>query len=436
MANLDAVFNTFVSGSAAYSNKFTDHAYNVSNAGVIAAKKRDSYLSTINSIATPTNFVPAGVFYKPTIDIETIGGVRPSKTTTNFMVNAKALVVVNENPSDTAPGKYGFTKVTTFYPDKDGNLVNHVGKYLKVTPTNPDGTPQKPNVSTFDQLTTLNVKDRVGLPRATSYMNLYAGLPSNANVGAAYAQTKLVYDAKGNTYNVTLTYTKVASLGAPAPDPANSERWRVRAVAVTTETPPAAVNMNAAWTNGIDIVFSDGQPIIFNDGAAVPAMTITPPINYAATPFSMGINFGTLNKSDGMTSLGGTLFSNRDIEADGKGAGKFVGLTWDKDGYGIIGYSNGETEKVCRIPIVTFRSMNSLTEGSDGIFYTSDESGAYSMRFPDGEILPSALEESTASPTESYVNMARDGKRFNACLSGLSKTIDMLGSLEKLLDRS
>ena len=443
MSNLDSVFNTFVSGSNAFSNRFTEYSYNVSNAGTIAAKKRSSFLSTLNSIATPTQFVPAGVAYTPTINIETIGGVTPSQTQTNFMVNAKALVVLNENASNTNPGRYGFTKVTTFYPDKNGDLVNHAGQFLKVVLTNPDGTPQKTNVSTFDQLSTLNVKDRVGLPLATTYIDIFAGLPSAAAIGDNYSQTKLVYDPKGNNYNVTFKYEKIASqAGSAGPpvvvaDPANSERWQITATAATTaETPPLTVVPNVAWTNGVDVVFKNGLPILINEGVAVPDLTITPPSGYAATPFNIAVNLGTVNKSDGITSLNGTLFGNRDIEADGKGSGKFVGLTWDKDGFGVISYSNGETEKVCRIPLVTFRSMNSLVEGSNGIFYTSDESGPYSLRFPNSEIIASALEESTASGTDAYVNMARDGKRFNACLSGLTKTIDMLGSLERLLEKS
>jgi flagellar hook protein FlgE len=147
----------------------------------------------------------------------------------------------------------------------------------------------------------------------------------------------------------------------------------------------------------------------------------------------MDVSFGTVGQSDGLTSLNGTTFDMRDIGADGKGSGKFVGLTWDKNGYGTITYSNQTTEIVCRVPIVKFRSMNSLTEGSSGVFYSSEASGPYTLSFPQADIIPSALEESTASATDTYVAMARDGKRFSACLSGLGKTLNMLGELQELL---
>ena len=453
MSNLDSVFNTFVSGSGAYSNKFTDHAYNVANAGVVGAKKRDSYLSTQNSIATPTTFVPAGVSYKPTIDIETIGGVKPTKLVTNFMVNAKALVVVNDSSDDTNPGKTGFTKVTTFYPDKDGFLRNHVGKFLKVVLTDPTGTPLKPNTSTIDQLSCLNVRDRVGQPKSTTYVDLLAALPGGAQVGDSKQQSGLLFDSKGNQYNVTMQYKKINSYtgangaalpasnnpiianGGPA-DPANSERWRVSAVATTNTTPATAVVLNAAWTNGVEIVFQNGKPLLINEGAAVPNLDLTPPAAFGATDVSAEMNLGTLNQTNGLTTLGDNTGILKDFEHDGIGAGKFLGLTWDKDGYGIISYSNGTQEIVCRIPLVEFRSMNSLTEGSDGIYSSSDESGQYSLRFPEGEILPSAVEESTASATDTYVAMARDGKRFTACLSGVGKTMQMLDALERLLEKS
>lgn len=454
MSNLDSVFNTFVSGSGAYSNKFTDHAYNVANAGVVAAKKRDSYLSTVNSIATPTTFVPAGVSYKPTIDVETIGGVKPTKLTTNFMVNAKALVVVNDSSDDNNPGKTGFTKVTTFYPDKDGFLRNHVGKFLKVVLTDPAGLPLKPNTSTIDQLSCLNVKDRVGQPKATTHVNLRAALASGAVPGYNKSQSGLLFDAKGNQYNVTFNYHKLLSYdgsngggsimgpdnsnlanGGTA-DPANSERWRITATATTNSTPPTAVTLDANWTNGIEVLFQDGKPLVFNDGVAVPNLVLSPPAAFGATDVSINVNLGTIGGTVGLTTLGENVGLLKDFEHDGIGTGKFLGLTWDKDGMGIISYSNGTQEIVCRLPLVVFRSMNSLTEGSDGIYQASDESGAYSLRFPEGEILPSAVEESTASATDTYVAMARDGKRFSACISGLGKTIDMLTSLERLLERA
>lgn len=454
MSNLDSVFNTFVSGSGAYSNKFTDHAYNVANAGVVGAKKRDSYLSTQNSVATPTTFVPAGVSYKPTIDIETIGGVKPTKLVTNFMVNAKALVVVNDSSDDANPGKTGFTKVTTFYPDKDGFLRNHVGKFLKVVLTNSDGTPLKPNTSTIDQLSCLNIRDRVGQPKATTKIDLRAALPAGFNVGQTPPQQSgLIFDSKGNQYNVTLSYKKVNSYtgangGAATAsndptipnggvaDPANSERWRITASATTNTNPPNPVTLGAAWVNGVEMVFQNGAPLEINSGAAVPNLVLTPPAAFGATNVSMTMNLGVVGETGGLTTLGDNKGILKDFEHDGIGAGNFLGLTWDKDGYGIMSYSNGTQEIVCRIPLVEFRSMNSLTEGSDGIYQASDESGQYSLRFPEGEILPSAVEESTASATDTYVAMARDGKRFTACLSGIGKTMDMLTALERLLDKS
>src|SRR5690606_26635603 len=141
---------------------------------------------------------------------------------------------------------------------------NHVGQFLKVVMTNPDGTPKIPNMAAFDQLTTLNLKNTVGLPQATTYMNLFAGLPSGAQIGApANTQAKLVFDQKGNQYNVVMSYAKVASYtangagfptdnptpGGPA-DPPNSERWTLTATATTNANPPVPVVVNAAWTNG------------------------------------------------------------------------------------------------------------------------------------------------------------------------------------------
>lgn len=449
MSNLDSVFNTFQSGANAYSNRFTDHSYNVANAGTVAGKKRNSYLSTLNSIVTPTTFSPAGVNYLPTIDIETIGGVTPTTYTTNFMINAKKLCIVNQSADDVSPGQYGFTKVGTFYIDKDGNAVNHVGQFLKVVMTDSDGNPLVPNMATFDQLSTLNLKHSVGLPQSTSFLSSYAGLKSNAQVGDVNSQAKIVFDAKGNEYNVVFNYEKVATLGT---DPLNTERWRVSAVATTNERPPQNVVINAAWANGAQVLFRNGVPVQYDDGVgpnptmfastvnpggpfvAMPQLTLTPPATTAANPVNITVNLGTLGQSDGLTTLGGAHFNNNDLGGDGKGPGEFEGFAWDTAGRGIISYTNGDTQIVCRLPLITFKSMNSLTEGSGGIFYASDAAGPYTISFAnDGDIRPSAVESSTASATDTYVSMAQDGKRFNACIGGLGKTISMLDVLEQLL---
>lgn len=436
-SNLDSVFSTFKSGADGYSSKFSDHSYNVANAGVVAAKQRGSFLSTLNSTVTPTIFAPAGISYQPTIDIETIGGVIPTAYTTNFMINGKALCVVNESSSDTDPGRYGFTKVGTFFPDKDGNFVNHVGQYLKVVATDTDGNPLVPNMAAFDQLTTLNLKQNVGLPQATNQMTLSAGLPGAEAIGAAArTQSKIVYDAKGNQYNVTMSYQKVA---LQAGDPAVSERWRIKATATTATAGQTAtpITVDVSWTNGIDVVFQDGLIIQLNDGNAVPVMTLTPPVAAAATPFDITMDLGTVGQRDGLTVYGGSGFIDRDIEANGKGSGLYSGFTWDSAGYGIVSYSNGTSEIICRLPLITFKSINSLIEGSGGVFYSSEASGPYTIRFPQqSEIRPSTVEGSTASPTETYVAMAQDGKRFNACIGGIGKTISMLDVLEQLLMRS
>ncbi len=437
MSNLDSVFNTFQSGANAYGNKFTDHSYNVANSGTIAGKKRSSYISTLNSISTPTSFSPAGVAYKPTIDIETIGGVTPTTSTSNFMINAQALCITNQSPSNSTPGQYGFTKVGTFEPDANGNFVNHVGQFLKVVMTDANGNPLIPNMAAFDQLQTLSIQNNVGLPLPTTYMNLYAGLPGNAAIGANYSQAKLVYDAKGNEYNVVMSYTKIASVGT---DPVDSERWQMKAIAETNTNPPVALTVNAAWTNGVDIVFTNGVPVLINDLAGVsqpvPQLSITPPATAAAVPININVNPGDVNTSDGLTTLGGLLFNNKDMQADGKGPGNFQGFQWDNAGNGIVSYDNGETQIICRLPLITFKSMNNLVEGSGGVFYASNDAGPYTIRFPaQGEIYPSAVEGSTASATDTYVGMAQDGKRFNACIGGLGKTIAMLDVLENLLSR-
>lgn len=446
-SNLDSVFNTFKSGAAGYSSKFSDHSYNVANAGVVGAKQRSSFLSTLNSTVTPTVFAPAGVSYQPTIDIETIGGVMPTAYKTNFMINGKALCIVNESSSDVTPGRYAFTKVGTFFPDKNGNFVNHVGQFLKVVETNSNGDPLIPNMAAFDQLKTLNLRQNVGLPEATSSMKLTALLPGTEPVGAdPHTQSKIVYDAKGNQYNVVISYQKVQPYaianGDPFDDPPDSERWTISATATTATVGQAVatpINVSLPWmaANGVDVVFQDGQITQINDGNPVPPLTLTPPATAAATPFDITVNLGSVGERDGLTSYGAEKFINRDIEANGKGAGNYEGFTWDSAGHGIVTYSNGTTEIICRLPLITFKSINSLTEGSGGLFYSSEAAGPYTIRFPEqSEIRPSTVEGSTASPTETYVAMAQDGKRFNACIGGIGKTMNMLDTLEQLLMRS
>ncbi|MBI1954474.1 MAG: flagellar hook-basal body complex protein [Proteobacteria bacterium] len=436
MGSPTSSLQTFVSGAMGYSSRFDAHAQNSTAAGVLTAKKRETFLTSLVSEASANTFTPAGIQTKPVMFIESAGSIRPVKVSTFLSVkNPKAFFIVNENTSDSSPGKFSITRLGTFKADADGYLKSSAGSFLKGVYTDKNGVPLVPAISNFSQLKTINVKNLSASPVATSNITINYNLPGNSPVYNAgpplvgeYEIGTKVYDSLGIERDLKI----IARRQANNPLYPNSQVWRFT---VTSPDATGVGAISAPYATGFDIVFDGtGKPSLINGGVALPALQVV--WNDAAVANStITLNVGTIGQEDGMT-VGGKDPIRKNVVPNGRPGGTPEEIEFDPNGYGWVKYNNGAREIFCRIPFATVNNVDGLTEVSGNAYVQSQESGGYKIYYPNeagmGPLSPASVEDSTINTAEVFTEMIVDSNRFVSCLKGIGSVQKLLEALDRI----
>ncbi|MDB5839825.1 MAG: flagellar hook protein FlgE [Herminiimonas sp.] len=85
-------------------------------------------------------------------------------------------------------------------------------------------------------------------------------------------------------------------------------------------------------------------------------------------------DFGDPGKFAGLTGFtSGADSSARLLSADGRAAGTMTGLTYDADGYIVLNYSNGQTDKAGRLALAWFDFLPDLDAEGDNVYVNGSD---------------------------------------------------------------
>lgn len=481
-----------VSGLNAQSTAMGIISDNIANVNTVGYKSTVARFSTlVTEPATNTSYTPGGVRVSPTALISKQGLIQASSSTTAAAISGRGFFVVTETAT-TGPGTEAlFSRAGDFVPDDDGNLRNTSGFYLQGWATDRNGnlvdsqgnTINASNLNTNDisQLQTVNVQ-QTSIASDTQTVEIGANLNADQtalDVGAgAYTlgdvstgtlaqphnRTNVtVFDTLGVSRDVQLNFVAVtnATLGATT---FNNNIW---AVEVTSPDVTTATHPNGLIDSFYVTFNSDGSVADILNAAGVSRLTagstnasinlnaagVPAGIDWSATAEgdptpgntrqTVALDFGTQNRTDGITQFGAGqdangnfIYDTNFVNQDGAGTGDFTGVTIDEDGFVIAQFANGVQRPIFRVPVATFDAADQLEERTGNVFRQTQESGTFLLREAGrdgaGNLVPSALEASNVDLGEEFTTMIVTQRAYSAAATTITTADEMLEELIRI----
>lgn len=436
-----------VSGLTAQSQSMGMISDNVSNVNTVAYKGAATKFSTlVTRAAASSTYTPGGVRSSTLYEINGQGLIQNSASPTDVALDGNGFFVVNTLPDGS--GEQLYTRAGSFTPDFLGNLRNSAGFYLQGWTL--DVNEQVANVN---QVETINIRLVNGLATASTEVeigaNLDASEPAFAGVYAAgdlalyentggvsgvqphFTRALQVFDSLGTPHNVTIAALKAAG----------ANTWDVEVYGDVAEL-QVADHPNGSLAAG---------QITFNGDGSLATTALTP--NYpggAAVGDPVGVNWldsagaidssitldlGTLGQADGLTQFD-SLYNVAFVSQNGAEVGELNGVAIDADGYVIASFSNGEQQKLYKLPVTTFANPLALDPRSGNVFSQTDASGAFNLhdagRGGAGRIAPSALENANVDLADEFTKMIVTQRAYSANARVITTTDEMLDELIRI----
>ncbi|MGI9493604.1 MAG: flagellar hook protein FlgE [Geminicoccaceae bacterium] len=435
-----------VSGLNAQSQSMSMISDNVSNVSTTAYKGATADFSTlVTRSAGAGKFSPGGVLPRTHFEVDRQGLIEASNSGTDIAITGPGFFVVSDLADGT--GDQLYTRAGSFKTDFLGNLRNTAGFYLQGWALDNDNA-----IVDINQLETVNVRLVNGLATATTQVEIGANLDAGqAPHTAAYAAGDMaefhqtggatgvkphftrsvqVFDSIGRPHNVTASFIK---------DPVTST-WNTEIYADLAEI-EAGTHPNGLLASG---------QIVFNGDGSLGSTTITPlhPAAVAGQPVGMDwldadgaidslieFDFGTIGETNGLSQFASS-FNVVFVNQNGAEVGQLNGVTIDEDGFVNASFSNGEQQKLYKLPIATFFNPLALEPKSGNVYGETTFSGAFNLRESGiggaGQIAPSALEAANVDLADEFTKMIVTQRAYSANARVITTTDEMLDELIRI----
>ena len=189
-----------VSGLNANAQSMGTIADNISNVNTTGYKRTETRFKTlVTTPPTATFYTPGGV--QATIHnlIDRQGLLQASQSNTHLgIVGQGFFVVADIVNADSTTGTFQYTRAGEFEPDKDGNLRNTAGFYLRGWPIDSNGNITS-NRSDLSATETVNITGLTGTASATTAVTIQANLQASQSVTTAPNDVTTATVADGDT---------------------------------------------------------------------------------------------------------------------------------------------------------------------------------------------------------------------------------------------
>ncbi len=259
---------------------------------------------------------------------------------------------------------------------------------------------------------------------------------ASGSISPQFSRPVTVYDGLGTAHNLNVAFAKLQNntwaveiYAQPVSDIAASNATFINGQVATgtikfngdgslqnvsaSLTAPIAVN----WTNG-----SVASTINFNFG-------------------TQGLPFGTPNatqigKTDGLSQFD-SGYNVSFVNQNGAPVGSLTAIAIDSNGYITASYSNGETQKLYKIPLASFTDANLLQAASGDAYAQSNGSGIVNLKQSGqsgvGSISSGALESSNVELASQLTDMIVAQRAYQANSKVIQTADNLLQSLDQII---
>jgi flagellar hook protein FlgE len=242
-----------------------------------------------------------------------------------------------------------------------------------------------------------------------------------------------IFDAQGTGHNISMSFLKTAI-----------NTWAVEVYAVpATDLTSSLPNGQIAY--GTIIFNGDGTLRSVSSGLSSEA---TIQWTNGASPSEVTFDWGTAGQpagtanatviglADGMSQQSAD-YSLNFINQNGAPVGQLSGVSIDRSGFITASYSNGETQRLFKIPLASFANPNQMQAVSGNAFTQTSESGEVNLKQADtsgvGFISSSALEASNAELANQLTDMIVAQRAYQANTKVISTADTLLENLNQIL---
>lgn len=294
-------------------------------------------------------------------------------------------------------------------------------------------------VNNADPLTTLkftnvdngghsNFLTELGLPSAAvapTYDGSSTSTTSMAsgNVTPAFSREVTIYDSLGQSHDLTIGFLKTAN-----------NTWRAEIYA----NPGEIANGNNQIGSGKIQFNSDGSLSSIDSSLTTGIGAIS--WSNGAISSSLDFDFGTAGqlgtgKTDGLSQYAGS-YNVSSLLQNGASAGLLNSVSIDDNGYIVANFSNGQTQKLYKIPLADFTNPDGMISKNGNAFIQSFASGEVNLKEAGsdgaGTISPSSLESSNADLSSELTNMIVAQRAYEASAKVITTANQLLDELNKI----
>ena len=362
-----------VSGLLANSTAVSSISYNIANADPVGYRR--SFEQMVTAGASGASGAMATGVQTTSIHSNTVdGNYLDTAIATNLAITGNGFFVVNSNIDASYTNGNLFTRVGSFEPDDNGNMVNSAGLYLMGYAYGANGALGAVDRNSFADLVPVNVANQTIAGSITGNIAIGGNLPSQetgqAAAGDPFVSSVEYYNALGAAERLTLSFQ-------PTTTP-NS--WQVTISDANTSYGEVTMSFADSGPNaGAPLAYANATstataPAGFAFNPATGVMTLT--VNNGTTPQVVDVSLGAPGSFDGLSQFSGD-YSPLTIEADGSESGTLTRVEFDEFGnvWGV--FDNGTRSALYQVPLATFSNANGLQTTNNSTFSTSMDSGDF-----------------------------------------------------------
>ena len=434
--SLFGALDAAVGGMNAQSTALGSISDNIANSQTVGFKATDTSFDNYVTEASETMHTPGAVIARPQYTNTNQGTIASVSSPTSLAIAGGGFFSVQSptGASSFSPQPY-YTRTGDFAPNSAGYLVNSAGYALNGWPaTNAAGTQFDPNAAA-----PIQISKAPSPPMPTTVATLGANLPATPPAGtSSYSSSTQIYDAAGNAQKLTTTWSQATATGGPvsATNPAIPNQWDPP---VPGANPPPGPMLGTCGKtpNDAGTITAITAPIGSAAAAAIPATqstgsaaTLNLGLDFGLGTQNVALNLGQFGSPKGVTQFSGSTYSVASQTQDGAAQGNYSSVTIKPTGDVVIGYDNGATATVARIPLVNFSNPDALQQQNGQAFTATTDSGnpntAAVGTAGNGALVVGAVEGSNVDIATQFTRMIVAQQAYTANSKVISTTNQMM----------
>ncbi|MDX2095105.1 MAG: flagellar hook-basal body complex protein [Alphaproteobacteria bacterium] len=248
---------------------------------------------------------------------------------------------------------------------------------------------------------------------------------ASGDITAQFSRNVRIFDSLGSGHDLRFSFIKIAdnSWGVEVHSIPETD---VSTSLVDGQVVTGTINFNGDGTlRSISSSLSAPFSINWTNGAIASDITLN--LGTAGQPFGT-VGAATTGLSDGLSQFD-SAYNVNFANQNGAPVGQLVSVAIDKDGIVNASYSNGQTQRLFKIPLASFANPNGLEALSGNIFTQTRASGEVNLREANtngtGTIVAAALEQSNVDLAEQLTDIIVAQRSYQANTKVI-KTVDQL----------